>query len=262
MLIDWFTVGAQALNFIILVWLMKRFLYRPILNAIDAREKRIAAELADANQKQIAAQKQQAQFQQQSQEFEQQRAGLLRKATDDAGAEAQRLLENARKAADNLSARRLEQLRTEADNLEQSIRRRTQEEVFAIARKALTDLATADLEERITAVLIRRLDTLDGKAKQSLGQGLNKAGAEPVLVRSAFALPQAQREALQQALSKTFSVEVRARFETAPELVAGIELLAAGYKVSWSIAEYLGAIERSVDELLKDKAVPVSAEPK
>ena len=48
MLIDWFTVGAQALNFVILVWLMKRFLYQPILDAIDAREQRIAAELADA----------------------------------------------------------------------------------------------------------------------------------------------------------------------------------------------------------------------
>jgi len=48
MLIDWFTVGAQALNFIILVWLLKRFLYKPILGAVDAREKRIAAELADA----------------------------------------------------------------------------------------------------------------------------------------------------------------------------------------------------------------------
>ena len=48
MLIDWFTVGAQAVNFIILVWLLKRFLYKPILNAIDAREKRIATELAAA----------------------------------------------------------------------------------------------------------------------------------------------------------------------------------------------------------------------
>ena len=49
MLIDWFTVGAQALNFLILVWLMKRFLYKPILDAIDAREDRVAAELADAD---------------------------------------------------------------------------------------------------------------------------------------------------------------------------------------------------------------------
>jgi len=38
MLIDWFTVVAQVINFLILVWLMKRFLYKPILNAIAARE--------------------------------------------------------------------------------------------------------------------------------------------------------------------------------------------------------------------------------
>ena len=55
MLIDWFTVGAQALNFLVLVWLLKRFLYKPILNAVDAREKRIAAELADADAKKAAA---------------------------------------------------------------------------------------------------------------------------------------------------------------------------------------------------------------
>jgi F-type H+-transporting ATPase subunit b len=44
MLIDWFTVAAQIVNFLILVWLLKHFLYKPILDAIDAREKRIAAE--------------------------------------------------------------------------------------------------------------------------------------------------------------------------------------------------------------------------
>ena len=62
MLFDWFTVGAQALNFLVLVWLMKRFLYKPILDAIDAREKRIASALADAALKQVAAQKERDEF--------------------------------------------------------------------------------------------------------------------------------------------------------------------------------------------------------
>ena len=57
MLIDWFTVVAQALNFLILVWLLKRFLYKPMLDAIDAREKRIATQLADADAKKAAAQR-------------------------------------------------------------------------------------------------------------------------------------------------------------------------------------------------------------
>ena len=77
MLIDWFTVGAQALNFIILVWLLKRFLYKPILNTVDAREKRIAAELADADAKKAEAQKERDDYQHKNEEFDQQRAALL-----------------------------------------------------------------------------------------------------------------------------------------------------------------------------------------
>ena len=51
MKINWFTVIAQVINFLILVWLMKRYLYKPVLNAIDEREKKIAAQLADAEAK-------------------------------------------------------------------------------------------------------------------------------------------------------------------------------------------------------------------
>ena len=255
MLIDWFTVGAQALNFIILVWLLKRFLYKPILNAVDAREKRIAAELADADAKEAEAQKERNEFQRKNEEFDQERTALLSKATDEAKAERQRLFVDARKAADALSAKRQKTLRSDADNLNQAIRRRTQQEVFAIARKALTDLATISLEERMAEVFTRRLRTMDDKAKEGLAEAL-KTAAEPALVRSAFELPAEQRATVQKALNETFSAEVRVRFETAPDLVSGIELTANGQKLAWSIADYLASLERSVSELLnrKDKS--------
>ena len=257
MLIDWFTVGAQALNFIILVWLLKRFLYKPILNAIDAREKRIAAELADANQKKTEAQKERDLFQHKNEDFDRRRAALLSKATDDAKAERQRLLEEARKAADTLSTKRQEELQSDANNLKQAIRRRAQEEVFAIARKALTDLAATSLEERMSEVFIRRLRTMDGKVREGLSEAI-KTASKPVLVRSAFELPAAQRDGIQRAINETFSVDVHLRFETAPDLVSGIELVTDGHKVSWSIAEYLVSLETSVGELLKEKDKPVS----
>jgi len=255
MLIDWFTVGAQALNFIILVWLLKRFLYRPILNAVDAREKRIAAELADADEKKSEAQKERDEYQHKNEQFDQQRAALLSKATDEAKAARQRLLDDARKAADALSAKRQEALRSDANNLNQAIRRRTQQEVFAIARKALTDLATTSLEERMSEVFIRRLRTMDGKKKEGIA-GTLKTISEPTVVRSAFDLPAAQRAAVQKALNETFSAEVHIRFETAPELVSGIELTTNGQKIAWSIADYLQSLEDGVGELLKEKDKP------
>ena len=252
MLADWFTIVAQALNFLILVWLMKRFLYKPILNAIDEREKRIATELANADKKKDEAQKEHEEFQRKNEEFDQQRAALLSKATEEAQVERQRLLDEARKAADALSAKRQETLRNDAQNLNHAITRRAQHEVFAIARKALTDLATTSLEERLGEVFTRRLRELDGKAKEGLGEAL-RAASDPALVRSTFDLPPEQRSAIQNALNETFSAEIRVRFETAPDLVSGIELTTNGQKVGWSIADYLTSLEKGVDELLKAK---------
>ena len=255
MLIDWFTVGAQALNFVILVWLMKRFLYKPILHAIDAREKRIAMELADANAKKAEAQKERDEFQHKNEEFDQRRASLLSQATEEAKAERQRLLDEARQAADALSAKRQETLRNDAHNLNHAIRRRTQQEVFAIARKALADLATTSLEERLEEVFTRRLREMDGHAKAGLAEALKKA-SDPALVRSAFELPAEQRAAIQNALNETFLAEIHIRFETAPDLISGIELTTNGQKVAWSIADYLVSLEKGVDELLKEKDKP------
>ena len=79
-------------------------------------------------------------------------------------------------------------------------------------------------------------------------------------MRSAFDLPAEQRAAIQNALNETFSAEIRVRFETAPDLVSGIELTTNGKKVAWSIADYLASLERGVDELLKEKDKP-EAEP-
>jgi F-type H+-transporting ATPase subunit b len=252
MLIDWFTVGAQAVNFIILVWLLKRLLYKPILDAIDAREKRIAAELADADAKKAEAQKQRDAFLHKNEAFDQQRATLLGQVAEEAKAERQRLLGEARQAADALSAKRQETLKNDARNLSQAISVRTQQEVFAIARKALRDLATTTLEERMGDVFIRRLQELDVPAKTALAEAL-KTASLPALVRSAFELPAEQRATIQKALGEVCAAEIHITFETTPEVVAGIELAANGQKVGWSISDYLASLEEEVAELLKKR---------
>src|SRR5271168_605363 len=113
MLINWFTVFAQAINFLILVWLLKRFLYKPILHAIDEREKGIATQLAQAEARKAEAQKERDDFQHKNETFDQERAALMTKVADEAKAERQRLLDEARRASDTLRAKRQEALRNE-----------------------------------------------------------------------------------------------------------------------------------------------------
>ena len=70
-------------------------------------------------------------------------------------------------------------------------------------------------------------------------------------MRSAFELPAAQRAAIERAVKEN-SRGIRVRFETAPDLISGMELTADGHKVAWSIADYLASLEKSVGEILKD----------
>ncbi|WP_248802886.1 F0F1 ATP synthase subunit delta [Pseudomonas sp. MWU13-2100] len=249
MLIDWFTVGAQILNFLILVWLLKRFLYHPILNAIDAREQRIAKELADADAEKTEAGQEREAYQRKNAAFDKERAALLSQATDAANSERQRLLDAARQEAINLGARQQDSLRSEAQALHQEIFRRTQQEVFSIARKALSDLAGATLEERMVSTFIARLRSLGAADQQRLAGALQNK-ALPIVVRSTFELSAAHRASLEAELQALLGRVTTVSFETAAELVSGIELCTDGQQVAWSIAHYLTELESTVGDLL------------
>ncbi|MBC7573130.1 MAG: F0F1 ATP synthase subunit delta [Herminiimonas sp.] len=255
MLIDWFTVGAQVLNFLVLVWLLKRFLYKPVLDAIDAREKGIASRLAEAQVKLTDAATQQAQYTQKSQVFDQERAALLQQATAAAATERQRLIDVARQAADDLKAKRQNALVTEQLALKLEIGRRTGAEVMAIVRKTLADLAGASLEEQIVAAFMARLQTLGDPRRQQLVAAIQAAqsAGSPIQVRSAFELATPQRSAIQAALNALVTDPVMLHFESAPALIGGIELNAGGWKLAWSITQYLGGLEKSIAALLAEK---------
>ena len=257
MLIDWFTVCAQAINFLILVWLLKHFLYKPILSAIDAREKGIAAQLADATTKKAEAQKEHEEFQSKNKAWDEQRSALLGKATDEAKTQKDHLIDEAHKQAASLRAAQAVALQNDQQRLTTQMIHLTKDEVFDITRKALADLATVSLEERMGEVFTRRLREMDPKSKGALGDSL-KSDSNPAVVRSTFALPDNQKAAVQNALNETFSTEVRLRFETAPETICCIELSANGQKVAWSIADYLATLDQKVGTLLAAEAKPVA----
>jgi F-type H+-transporting ATPase subunit b len=265
MLIDWFTVGAQVLNFVVLVLLMKHFLYQPVLDAIATREKRIADQIADAVAKEKQASIERKTYEDKNTSFDQQRADLLSKATADALVQGQRLADEAENVAAALAEQRLKALATQAAHLQQLVAGRAAHEVFTVARKTLADLANADLEERMVEVFDRHLQELADPAKATLGAAL-KQSAEPALVRSHFELPAAQQAAIRDAVNKPLSADVPLGFEVAGDALCGIELSAGGQKLAWTIDAYLRDLEREVAALLAPpheyaKSVPDKAAP-
>jgi F-type H+-transporting ATPase subunit b len=259
MLIDWFTVGAQAVNFLILVWLLRRFLYKPVLAAIDAREKKVAAKIGDATAQEAKAQAEREELRKRNEAFDREREGLLLKATDEAAAERQRLIESARQDSQQLRVKLTQALANERAELGHQLSMQTQAEVFAVARRTLADLSGASLEDRMIEVFIARLRALPEKQRLALagagvdtdapGAVIHAAPGRAALVRSAFDCPPAERAKVESAIRECLGANVAIRFETSPEFVCGIELTVEGVKLAWSVADYLSSLAQDVTAL-------------
>lgn len=247
MVIDWFTIVAQVLNFLILVWLMKRFLYKPVLHAIDEREKGIAAKLADAAALELKAQKDGVELKRKNQEFDNQRSELLLAAISAAQGERTRLFDEARRAGSALRLKQAKAQSEETQTLLEAIGDQAQKELVAISRKILGDLADTTLEASMVEVFLRRLRALEGSEKAALGVSTSSG---PLVVRTGLAISAALQDSIQSALGELFAGQP-IRFEAAPELVCGIEMSASGHKVAWSVADYLTSLEQGIKGLLE-----------
>lgn len=252
MQINWFTVIAEIINFLILVWLLKRFLYKPVLNAIDEREKKITAQVQDAENKKTDAIKEQDDFRKKNEEFDQQKKELMDKAIADTNAVHEKLLETARNDANILRSKLEKASKDTQESQEREMAQKTQEQVLAIARKTLADIASLSLEEQSISTFIKRLnESKDDERKQFIEAF--KSNSNTILVQSAFDLPAKQQIEITDAVDGALGTKTQLQFKTTPGLISGIELSTNGYKVAWSISEYLNSLEKNISETTKEK---------
>ncbi|MDP4285226.1 MAG: F0F1 ATP synthase subunit B [Bacteroidota bacterium] len=249
MQINWFTVIAQVINFLILVWLLKRFLYKPVLNAIDEREKKIADQLNDAEAKKAEAQKERDEFEQKNEDFDKEREARLDKVQEDAKAEKQRLFEEVRTESNTLRAKYETALKQEEQNIADTIKRKTQDEVFAIASKALSDLASASLEEQLIKMFVKRIQDLNEEEKKNFREAFSNSNTT-IIIKSAFELQASSKENVEKAINEITGKETNFQYQPVPELVSGIEIDAENYKLSWNIESYLEALKKNITEPL------------
>lgn len=254
MLIDWFTVVAQGLNFLVLVWLLKRYLYKPVLAAIDAREKHIALAIADADSQKNAAELERKAFQAKQAALDMEGDALRKQAVSAADTERARLLVDARAEAHSLREKQMATLREEQARLRENIANLAQQEVLAIARKVLGDLAGASLEERVAVVFLQHLHALDAPAKKNLVAAFDSASE--AVVRSAFDLAESQRALIREAVTREFPTSSTLRFVVATEMLCGVELLVGGQRLSWSIADYMDELEQRIAPSSEPTATP------
>lgn len=252
MTVDWLTVGAQVVNFLVLVYLLKRFLYGPVVRAMARRDAAIAERLREAEQRRQDADAEAQRHREARETLEAQRERLLARAREEAEDLRRALEKEVRRETDEVRAGWRLEVEREQEAFLRDVRRHAAEQFEALARKALADLASVELESHMARVLLQRLGDLDDERRAALTRAT--ASGEPVRVRSAFELPAAVKRHLTAELRESLGTEAEVIYERADDVVCGVELRAAGESLAWSLEGYLDTLEQRLADALGERA--------
>lgn len=246
MQIDWFTFGAQVVNFLILVALLHRLLYRPIIHAMEEREADIVRRIEAAEERHRAAEKEKDEYRQLKEELASAREHYLSEARADVETWRHEAIEQARRDVEHQRQEWRQALDREQQRLLDGLRERAVRQVQQIARQVLEQLADAGLEQQVVTRFINRLQSLDGERLDPIRTELQGSAGGRLIVRTAFDTDHALQEQLLQALRETFGDDLDIAFETSAELICGIELVTADHTLAWNVDEYLESLEHAL----------------
>ena len=254
MQIDWFTLLAQIVNFLILLYLLKRFLYGPIIGTMDKREQGIAARLHEAEEKRREAEKEQARYRRQRRELAERRDEALTAVRDEIETRRKEMLaevqeEVAQKKQDWHAA-----LLREQDTFLQELRLQLGREAGEIAYRALRDMAGVQMERRMADLFVVRLRELDAETRERISESIRKANGK-VLVHSAFELPTEVQQIVTDGIREHAAAgdRLHIQFEMAPELISGIEMWVHGHQVSWTMKAYLAGLDAQIRQTIEQE---------
>jgi F-type H+-transporting ATPase subunit b len=251
--IDWFVFLAQIFNFLLLMYLLKRFLYGRIIKAMDDREAKIATRFSEAEELKVKASEAAEHYEKRNQLLNDKKEQLLNEATMAADAKRKELMEKVREEVDQVKTRWQDMLIREQNAFFHDLRQRAAKQLYATARKALSDLADADLEERIVDEFLRRVQALDEEKSVSIRKAI-RGGGNRVTIQSAFNIPAPRQAKIEEVLKKQITNGFTIRYLLEPDIVSGIELRVNGHKIAWSLNEYLETLVESLTETLQREA--------
>lgn len=220
---DWVTFALEIVNFLVLVWILKRFLYQPILQTIARRKAAIDRTLADAEAKHAGAAALEGQYRGRLADWEREKQALRAQAEEEVNAERARrmaalqgALEQEREKRRVLDERQMGEWRNrlEVEALEQGSR---------FAARLLARLAAPELESRLVALALEDLAQLPEAQLQAL-QAACRGAQNRLSVTSAFPLAEAERRALVQGFARATNANLSAGFAEDRSLLAGLRI--------------------------------------
>jgi len=245
MLIDSFTIIAQIINFLILIYLLKRFLFNRIIKIMDEREKQITDQMQDAETAKETAQKELDEQKRIREELQEKWNEMLAQAKKDAQKKREELVKDARSKIDEEQKNWREAISKQRTAFLRDLRHLSCEQVCQMSRKVLSDLAGEKLENQLIENFLIQLGKLSKEEKDDFIRFIDK-DERKIWVDSSFQLTHEKESGIRKVLEEIIGDKVEINFKVSPKLICGIETRTEGKKISWNIENYLDGLEEQL----------------
>jgi F-type H+-transporting ATPase subunit b len=236
--LNWTTFILEIINFLVLVWILQRFLYKPVLAVIARRREGIEHALNDAKQMRAEAKKLQHKYQGRLSDWEQEREQARAKLQQEIEAERTRQ----QKELETILAQEREKAEVAEERRMQDIIRKGEETALQqgarFAARLLQEVAGPELEARLLQLLLTDLQQLPAERLAKLRAGWAEPPAD-IRVTSAYPLSDEQQKQLQQILAETTALDVPCQFSQDPELVAGLRIAIGSWVLAVNVRDEL-----------------------
>lgn len=249
MQIDWLTVAAQIVNFLVLVWLLQRFLYRPITRAMARREERIESRLSEAKAAREEVEAEAGRLREQQRTLEANREKMLSEARQEADALRARLEDDIRKEMEARHKTWQDHLEDEKEAFASRLRQRAGHQVIDIVGRVLRDYAGSDLAGQVAGTFADRLAALDADARDKLQRAAERAEGS-ARVESSIALKPGARSQITRAIHACVARDIEVDYHEDTDLLLGLRLTIGEQTVEWSAARFLHRLETTLDEVI------------
>lgn len=219
MTLDWWTLGLQTLNVLVLLWLLSRFLFKPIAAIIAERQRAANRLLDEASAAKDEARKLREASDQARAEANRQRAAILQAAEVDANQARRQRLQDADAEITSRHRQAQEALRAEQQRLQSVIEKRAGQLALTIAGRLMQRLPDSARIDGFIDGIVEGLESLPAQTRRSLAQS-----DAPLRLKAPRALTETERDVFQAALRRVLKTPPEPLVIVDPALIAGLEL--------------------------------------
>jgi len=245
--LDWSTFILEIINFLILVWLLKRFFYKPVLNVINRRREEIQKKISEAEGVKHEAESLKSDYENRLADWENEKATARTTLHKEIGAQRKKMLEELHAAIEQEREKERVLNQRKIENELHKNEKLALEQALAFTSRLLTRLASPQLEYGIVQAALEDLDKLSDEQKTFLQKAYAQA-RNPITVSSAFPLAKEHTAAIEEQLAGILNQPPRCEFRQDAELLAGLRICVGSWMLKATLQDELKYFAEADDD--------------